>query len=174
MAFGGTKTIMKEIKTSNGHTAFVDDEDFKQLSQYIWWGDIDHKTVYCRRTNKKGVSPRIILMHREILGLVGTKGVVVDHKDRNGLNNTKNNLRTATMSQNLGNSCENRKRISKYKGVTLCRKTNKWRAHISINYKKYHLGYFHSQEAAAMAYNKAALAAWGEFARINPINEPIE
>jgi hypothetical protein len=86
----------------------------------------------------------------------------LDHKDRIRGNNRIENLRPCNHSQNLGNS---RARAHKYKGVTFCKQTNKWRAQIANRA----IGRFITIEEAAIAYNKAAIAHYGEFALLNEV-----
>jgi hypothetical protein len=96
-------------------------------------------------------------------------GMVVDHIDHNGLNNQRSNLRVCTQMQNMAN-----KRISKdkvtsaYKGVYPCAK-RKWQVRIEKDGKDRHLGVFATPEEAALAYNAAALEAWGEYAFLNEV-----
>lgn len=103
-------------------------------------------------------------MHREILGL--KKGEIGDHKDGDGLNNQRSNLRKCTHSENLRNAKKRRgSHSSHYKGVTRCR--NKWRAVIKVDQKKYSLGNFTTEKEAALAYNVAATKYFGCFAYLN-------
>lgn len=102
--------------------------------------------------------------------IAGEPDGVVDHKNGITLDNRRSNLRHATLSQNAGN-----RRIkmgkSKYKGVT-CTKgklQKKWKARIGNNGERIVLGNFYTEIEAARAYNKAAMAKWGEFAYLNQI-----
>ena len=85
----------------------------------------------------------------------------LDHINRIRHDNRIENLRSCTHSQNLGNA---RARVHKYKGVTFCKLTGKWRAQLNG-----HLGRFLTIEEAALAYNEAAIQHYGEFARLNEI-----
>ena len=97
------------------------------------------------------------------------KGQQIDHQDGNGLNNQKSNLRFCTQSQNSANREANG--ISKYLGVDCDNRCDKkWRARINVNYKRKCLGYFKTQEEAALEYNKAAIQYHGEFAKLNIID----
>ena len=91
----------------------------------------------------------------------------MDHKDGNGLNNTRNNLRLCTVSQNQCNSRVRRTSRTGYKGV--CLRGNKIAARIKINGESIFLGYFKTVEDAARAYNEAAIVIHGEFARLNDL-----
>lgn len=106
---------------------------------------------------------RHIYMHHEVLGL--GPDARVDHKDGNGLNNRRSNLRPALQQQNMMNRPALSNNRSGYKGVTAQR--GKWRAAIALDGKQAFLGYFPTPEAAAHAYDQAAVVMFGEFARFN-------
>lgn len=91
----------------------------------------------------------------------------IDHIDGNKLNNQRNNLRSATSSQNAINSKKPKNNTSGYKGVSWSKKSKKWRAQICFEGKQIHLGFFDDSKDAANAYDKAALKYFGEFARLN-------
>jgi hypothetical protein len=85
----------------------------------------------------------------------------LDHINRDRTDNRIENLRPCNHSQNLGNS---RPRRNGYKGVSLCKCTGRWRAQL-----KGHIGRFDTEEEAALAYNAAALAYFGDFAYLNEV-----
>lgn len=91
----------------------------------------------------------------------------IDHKDLNGSNNKFSNLREATDTQNLSNRNKTINNASGYKGVALCKRTNKWRVQIMVNKKKIHVGRFDDKYQAALAYDFAAIELHGKFARTN-------
>ncbi len=105
-------------------------------------------------------------MHRLILNL---DKELCDHKDGNGLNNQRNNIRAATKSQNNMNKIG--RGSSSYLGVYIHKKdaVKKWRAQIKVNDKKIHIGVFEREEDAALAYNKMAIKYHKEFANLNII-----
>jgi hypothetical protein len=90
----------------------------------------------------------------------------VDHINGDGLDNRKSNLRLATRAQNGCNLRPQQGKSSRFKGVAwhVC---GKWRAHISPNRTQIALGLFDDEIDAALAYDMAALAQFGEFARPN-------
>ena len=94
----------------------------------------------------------------------------VDHINRDKLDNRVTNLRYATEHENCLNKGKIQKTTSsRYKGVYLCKKSNKWRSMIQYNRKKYYLGAFVDEEDAARAYNEKATEFFKEFACLNII-----
>lgn len=95
---------------------------------------------------------------------------VFDHKNRNRQDNKVCNLRLATHSQDGANRIKHRG-TSKYKGVSLVQRliSNPWSAQIHFKGTKKHLGYYPTQEQAALAYNTSAIKYFKEFARLNEI-----
>ena len=148
---------MKEIELSQGYKAQVDDDDFEWLNQWKWSADVRSHTVYAVRRDRdeEGFFP--VLMHRQIMGYPDD---TVDHKDRNGINNQRENLRTATGAQQQAN--KQGYGASGVKGVTLHH--GRWRATIAVNKVQRHLGRFNTIEEAAAAYDQAIRELHGEFA----------
>lgn len=145
---------MKKIPLSQGKYAMVDDEDFTLISQYRWHVHKRGGIFYARRW----IGRTRILMHNLILGFKGA-----DHKNRNGLDNQRENLRPASQSQNLMNSSPNKGR--KFKGAH--RNGKGWEARIKINGRRFYLGQFKTEEEAARTYDVKARELFGEFARLN-------
>jgi hypothetical protein len=92
--------LSQQGKYKGQFVALVDDADYEELSKYRWsvaamYKARNHGLLYAVRTEDK----RTIYMHHEIIGMP-SKGKVIDHIDWNGLNNTRGNLREATVSQN--------------------------------------------------------------------------
>jgi len=110
-------------------------------------------------------------MHRLIAGQRTSKQI--DHKDKNGLNNRRSNLRKATPSQNQANRERKTGTTKNYKGVynTNRRLTKPWVAYLAINYKLKNLGYYSTEREAAIAYNNAAKKYFGDFARLNDLSK---
>lgn len=157
---------MKEIKLTQGLATLVDDEDFEELNKRKWYALKDNNTFYAVRAEpwKDGKREKT-KMHRLILGAVDNEKV--DHIDGNGLNNQKENIRICTTSQNAFNTKSKTNSTSKYKGVSYSKQLNKWKVTITIKDKSVHLGYFDSEEVAALTYDKKAKAVHGEFVRLN-------
>jgi hypothetical protein len=92
--------------------------------------------------------------------------MVIDHINRNGLDNRRANLRLATVAQNAWNS-KKRKSRSGYKGVCYDKAKRRWRAAIVNHGRRIHLGYFEDKIEAAKAYDAAAKKYCGHFALLN-------
>ena len=100
---------MREIPLTRGFVAVVDDEDYEKLQQLSWYADTGASgLVYAARGLPRNGSRRRdkIRMHRQILSLARGDSAHVDHKDGDGLNNRRSNLRKCTPSQNLRNHGE--------------------------------------------------------------------
>lgn len=153
---------MRKIQLTRGYIAMVDNKDFKSLSQYSWFAWTPRN--YAARNIKVNGKQKPLFMHRVIMGVTNNKKV--DHKDGNVLNNCRKNLRICTQGQNAQNRSPN---IGKqYKGIYRVAE-EKWRAYIRYNYKRIHIGYFHTDKEAATAYNKTAKKLFGKFAKLNII-----
>ena len=156
---------MKEIPLSQGKYALIDDSDYKLVSKYKWHTHKTkrkHRVVYYARSNNKPM----IYMHRLILNLLSNK-LEGDHRDGNGLNNQRYNIRLATKSQNLASPLLVRPHTSKYRGVSWNRKNKKWTAQIGGKYSYKYLGYFHDEKKAAKAYDKEAIILYKDFSKLN-------
>lgn len=157
--------MCREIPLQNGKVALVSECDFERVSQYRW--SCDNNGYACRMESffvdgKR--KRRKILLHRFVTGT--PKGTDIDHRNRVRLDNRRENLRVATRSQNTANSSYVTG-ASRYKGVSHYKRNGKWRAEITVNRVRRHLGTFACEVDAARAYDMAALAAWGEFAYLN-------
>lgn len=155
---------MKEIQLSQGKFALVDDEDFDYLNQFKWCTTKYGNTFYAIRNIKVDGKYKKKFMHGVVMN-----GKGIDHRDMNGLNNQKSNLRFCTKSENAMNMRKMENASSIYKGVHFFRQTGKWQSYITINRKRIHLGYFYSEVEAAKAYNTKAISLFCEFANLNII-----
>lgn len=160
---------MKEIILSNGMIAIVDDEDFEELNKYKWHYSIgsSQRKGYARRMKMTDRKTRRIYMHRVIMGLDGNpdRTFMVDHIDRNPLNNSKENLRICTLGENLRNKSKKINGQFRYMGIRKARKL--FAAQITHNGNHICLGTYQTQEEAALAYNKKKIELHGEFANFN-------
>lgn len=140
----------------------VDATDFALVSQHRWRPLHRRNTTYAATTIRVNGARVVVRMHRMILGLTDPK-ILCDHKDRNGLNNTRLNLRLATTSLNSGNTTGWARRAGRYKGVTFHPRSGKWQVRCAGKY----IGLYATEDDAGRAYDAAASAAFGEFAHLN-------
>ncbi len=155
----------KVIDLTQGRHAIIDSEDFEKVKKYKWHLMSNKaKTHFYARCNvyTKGKGKNIYL-HRLIMN--AEKGKLVDHKDGDGLNCKKSNLRISTQAQNQ----QNRKKFKSstgYKNVVgKDRKT--FRYTITVEGKRKYIGNFTKAVDAARAYDEHAKKLFGEFARLN-------
>jgi hypothetical protein len=163
--FGGN---MKEIKLTQGKVALIDDEDFDIVNLFKWRIYKGRNTSYAYTIVRFGKTEVSLFMHRLIMNAPHKSQI--DHKDNNGLNNKKVNLRFSNYYLNQMNRPKRHKKTSsKYKGVVWYKRTKRWRAHIQVYGVPYSLGYFSSEKAAAQAYNFVAKEKCGEHAKLNDV-----
>lgn len=156
---------MKRIPLTQGKFALVDDEDFDYLMQWKWRLLKGKYTYYAITSIYRERKRSTESMHRMILK--PKEGQWIDHKNRNGLNNTRLNIRTCTMSQNAQNRRAIKNTTSKYKGVMWHPRLKKWKVQIYSSVKCIYLGVFADEVEAAKTYDKKAKGLFGEFAKFN-------
>lgn len=163
---------MKQVPLTQGKVAIVDDEDYERIIAFKWHTCRHyHGNWYARRVLPRGPhSQSTQLLHRFILNLP-QRHPQVDHRDGNGLNNSKSNLRIVTNGQNQANARIRRDNNSGFKGVGRQQRSNKWHARIRIQGRMVQLGVFLTAEDAARAYDQKALQVRGQYARLNFPNE---
>ena len=144
--------------------ALVDDVDFEWCQHSAWSVMLNRNDLHYvfRKVGKKTV-----LLHREIytaaFGL--TDKDMIDHRNRNGLDCRRKNLRLAGRSSNAANSIAKQNNKSGIKGVYWHSEKHKWQSTITVKRRTQHLGYFSNKKMAAQAYADAAKRHYGEFAR---------
>ena len=162
--------ILKSKKHGNKEV-IIDDEDYDRVSSFKW-------SLLKQKGNKFRVVRQIqikykrqeLKLHRYILD-VKDKNIQVDHINGNPLDNRKCNLRLCSNKENSRNRKTNNK--TGYKGVYKFNRNLKkpYIACITFNYKQINLGYFETPKEAAIAYNKAAIKYFKDFALLNIITK---
>jgi hypothetical protein len=152
-----------EIPLSKKQIAIVDDDMYDYLMRWKWNATLrpsgDGYYAVTRLDGEKNHTP----MHHLIVDV--PEGMEVDHKDGNGLNNVRDNLRLCTHQQNLFNRRKNRSSTTGYKGVTQHR--GKFQAQIGLHGKNIYLGIYPTAKEAHEVYIAKAKELFGDFANIN-------
>lgn len=156
---------MREIGMKCGKFAIVDDSDYEAVAA-LRWGFTDGYAVHYVKKNGK---VRPMLMHRFLLN--PPAGMQVDHINGNRLDNRRENLRLATTKQNCMNKAKRSDSRNRYRGCVYhpTYKSRPWQAKMRIEGKSTSLGYYATEEEAALAFNNAAKKHHGEFAKLNEI-----
>ena len=158
-----------DVPLTKGLFAIVDAEDADLVGQYNWFAKTCGSRTYAaaKMSLPRG---RAVMLHRFLL--FGTQpcariGDDIDHKDRNSLNNRRENLREATRSQNMTN-CAARGAVP-FIGVSQhpTSRKRRYRSAIRVNGRIVHLGLWSTPEEAARARDAAAREHYGEFATFN-------
>lgn len=164
---------MREVPLSQGMVALVDDADYEQVMAHTWSAHLEGTAYYAvtmvphpdgGQTPSGRDRRKTLSMHRLLLG---SKLAEIDHKDGNGLNNQRNNLREATRTQNARNRKSVTGSSSQCVGVSFVTRTQKWQAQIKVGSKNFYLGQYATEQEAAEARDRAAVKFHGQFAKLN-------
>lgn len=154
------------VPLTQGYEAVIDADDVPLVVAFNWSAHKGPNTVYASRNSRKDLGEadgKCFLLHRVIMN--AEPGKIVDHRDGDGLNNRRENLRFATKAENGRNSRIRKQNASGFKGVFLHKQSGKWRARISTGDRHVCLGLHPTPEAAHEAYVKASAELHGEFGR---------
>jgi HNH endonuclease len=156
----GSTVIFLEHRDGAVSECLIDTADYPLVEGYRWSPSRDGNTCYVWSSQLKKQIHTFLMPGCE----------QVDHKDRNGLDNRRENLRPATKSQNAANQRKKSNGItSQFRGVSWDKNRHKFKAEIQANHKQIYLGRFASETEAAFAFNEAARLHCGEFAYLNQI-----
>lgn len=148
------------IALNRGFT-LVDADRFEELNVFVW-SVTGKRSEHASRCG----DGKAVFLHHAVLGIPNR--VHIDHKNGDGLDNRRDNLRVANNSLNHMNIGKmKRPTSSRYKGVHFRKDRNRWAAEIKVMYRTLKLGCFATELEAARAYDAAALQHFGEFARPN-------
>lgn len=152
----------REIQLTQGKVAVIDEADFKRVSAFKWSADRMGKTWYAVRTVKRLGKKSRIYLHRFVMN--ATRGLVVDHVNRNGLDNRKRNLRLCTKKQNFWNQGAHKDGRSGVRGVSWRPDTGLWTARLFVNGKQLNLGCYKRLKDAVAVRRLAEKKHYGVFA----------
>jgi hypothetical protein len=163
----------RKIYLDEGKWTILDPTDYYRFGGFKWCIGGNKGKFYTIRGQM--ISPKdskIVQLHRLIMD--APKGLLVDHRNGDSLDNRRANLRLATYSQNQYNKRKRKNTSSRFRGVYFNKEHRKWAAFISVAGKKTYLGYFDSEIEAARVYDEAAKKHHGEFVRLNfPEDAPV-
>ena len=172
---------MKEIDISTrkhkNAILLIDNCDYEWVRLFKWTPEERKNGLsVCRSRRNPSGSKHLVRIHRDIVRARSFEQV--DHKNGNGLDNRRSNLRLCNNAQNQQNRIKRGagKCGTIYKGVFERKNKNgpsgRYFAYISINKKRYNLGSFGSDVDAAKEYDSKALYYFEGFSRLNfPISE---
>jgi HNH endonuclease/AP2 domain len=142
-----------EIHFNTGDIGFIDLDDLEKFTRHFW--SLNSQGYVQSRIN--GVLKRLHLY------LLDFPKNIVDHKNRNKLDNRRSNLRECTQAQNTRNSPLKKNNTSGYPGVNFIKTSGKWRARITFNRKEIRLGNYDSFEEAVKARKEGEKKYFEEF-----------
>jgi hypothetical protein len=152
------------IPLTQGKTAIIDAADVPLVEGILWHAVKDVKWGKVRWYARASIGGKHVKLHHRIMG--NTRDT--DHKDGDGLNDRRSNLRPCDDSLNQANT-SSRGGSSRYKGVSWLKGRKRWLAAFMFRGQHYFCGYFKEEDDAARAYNTRALEVIGEFARLNEV-----
>jgi hypothetical protein len=170
-----TREFIIENKKGDQFTVLLDEADYVQFvenDRYKWWiRKVSTRpwvdSAYVMGTDKH--AKKEVALHRVMLD--APKGMVVDHINRNGLDNRRSNLRLCTHRENMQNRRANSNNLTGYKGVRLTKSGKKYIARhcqkIDGKTVEHYLGTYDTPEEAARAYDAKAIELFGEYANLN-------
>lgn len=147
---------MKRIKLTTGRYVLVDSEDFEWLNQWKWR---ENSQGYASRNIRKGKRQGLLFMHKLITGT--DKGTIVDHINRNPLDNRRSNLRAVTATENNINRKVSSSNNTGFAGICWHKKANKWSVEIKAYGKRYYIGLFEDMADAIGARFTSELEYFG-------------
>lgn len=163
-----TVSIPLHSRKYPGLVALIDEVDVPRVAGYQWFPDRRgqrwYARAYIRGAGRHGVQ-RHVYLHRLLVD--ASPGTEVDHRDLDGLNCTRGNLRIASHGQNSHNKAVRRDSSVGFKGVTWHKQHRRWWARIGLNGDHRSLGLYNTADEAARAYDAKARELHGEFARLN-------
>jgi hypothetical protein len=148
---------VRQIDVGEGRCAYVDAADFDQLNRWTWH--------LCNGYASRRENGKAIFLHHEIMR--APQGKVIDHKNRNKLDDTRANLHPCTRRENALNRSKKRGSSSRFWGVGYRKTVGRWWAEVPRGRNPIFLGYFAEEIEAARAHDRGAVAYLGESARVN-------
>ena len=147
-----------ELDLSMGLVALIDEADAAMVSVCSWCASYNGRNPIPYVKGRPGADRRFVRLHRYLLGFPDLQ---VDHRNGDTLDNRRANLRLATQSQSTANTRIRKDNTTGFKGVTF------ERGLYVATCQGIRIGKYTTAIEAAAAYDRAALATFGDFARCN-------
>lgn len=145
----GTHSVTVTRRNGSERLYFFDADDAGVVMPHTWYAN---NGGYAVSDLSEGNGGGTVFMHRLILGLTPGDGTIVDHVGGDPRNNRRSNLRIVPQQTNASNrAIVNGDGSSRYRGVSWAAQRRRWAAYVKVNYRKNHVGYFDTEEAAAAA-----------------------
>lgn len=157
--------------SNTGEEILFDLEDYDKIKDYCWYVQYTNKEKSYKRVQGTIKHGQYIKMHRLIIDC--PNDCVVDHVNRNPLDNRKENLRVCSQTENMRNRKQNINNKLGIKGVYQI-KNGSYCARIIKEDIAYHIGLFDTVKEAADAYDSKAKELFGEFAYLNNYTEGVD
>lgn len=156
------------LPSAGGRITLIDDDDVPCVMARGWSAHLENSSLcYVYSTDQP-----IRKLHRLLLN--APVGVQVDHIDRDGLNNSRSNLRLATAAENNHNRGPSRHARSAYKGVWLHMQSGLYGGVVKgPDGHRYSIGYYKSEREAARSHDAIARHFRSDFAFLNLPDEPL-
>lgn len=148
------------VELTKGYWAVIDAADAAEVGRYSWTASVGTHTVYAFRKN----NGKNEYLHRFVARLAGRLGIEIDHKNGNGIDCRRSNLRPATRAGNGCNLRGNSRNTSGVKGLHWDKNHQRWTIQLQVNRKVIHLGIFADKEEAIEKLRKAREELHGDFA----------
>lgn len=153
------RMTVRELKLNRStKVALVDDDVYDSVSGYVWG---INGSGYVRRVERREDGKyHDVLLHRQIMA--AQKGQIVDHKNQDKLDNTRDNLRFCTTQQNIWN-VKRTNNTSGYRGVTWSNKDRVWCVFMRVDGKCRYFGAYKSIDDAIKRRREIEDLYCGEF-----------